>query len=209
MFLWLDPIRLTQHGHPHPALGRRRSRGSGPVPLIEALHQQRFFFIRLNFSERTVKSPSYPPKAEPRAMPHLPSTKKRTESAHARPTSLQHPPRKSGGAGAVMSSGLRPTERVARSANAPDMATHEGDEINVKCRWKVRLLWKKKLENCSQLEMMVEEAPFPPTNNKEQQQERKKAQRNVNVKIWILPFTIEFSLYVLQNEQKMSTNSHV
>lgn len=79
--------------------------------------------MRLNSSERTVKSPGYPPKAEPRAMPHLPSTKKRTENAHARPTSLQHPPRKSGGAGAFMSSGLRPTERVARSARLPDLAT--------------------------------------------------------------------------------------
>lgn len=147
MFLWLDPIRLTQHGHPHPGPGRRQSRGSGPVPFIEALHQQRFFFIRLNFSEGTVKSPSYPPKAEPRAMPHLPSTKKRTESAHARPTSLQHPPRKSGGAGAFMSSGLRPTERVARSANTPDMATHRGWtrstlNVNGKFLFSGRKSWK-------------------------------------------------------------------
>lgn len=156
MFLWLDPIRLTQHGHPHPGPDRRQSRGSGPVPFIEALHRQRFFFIRLNFSEKTVKSPSYPPKAEPRAMPHLPSTKKRTESAQARPTSLQHPPRKSGGAGAFMSSGLRPTERVARSANTPDMATQPRamrstltvDGKFIFSGWKS---WGK----CSQLEMVV------------------------------------------------------
>lgn len=50
--------------------------------------------------------------------------------------------------------------------------------------------------------MMVEEAPFI-TNNKNQRQERKKVPRNVNLNIGILPFTIDFYLYVLQNEQKM------
>lgn len=110
---------------PTPCPGPPTNRGFGPVPFIETIHKHRLlFFIPLNFNRRPVKSPIYPPKAEPRAMPHLPSTKKRTESAQARPTSLQHPPRKSGGVGAFMCSGLRLTERDARSANRPDMATH-------------------------------------------------------------------------------------
>lgn len=129
----IRPDKANSTRTPTPCPGPPTEQGDpGPAPLIEAVHRQRFFFIRLNFSEGTVKSPSYPPKAEPRAMPHLPSTKKRTESAHARPTSLQHPPRKSGGAGAFMSSGLGPTERVARCCQH---ARHGNPtEINVTCR---------------------------------------------------------------------------
>lgn len=81
---WSWDTHTQPRGPPHSIADIRQRVAALPLtPTRNSLLRR---FVWQNRVKCVIWQPADPPKAETRAMPHLPSTEKRTDTAHARPS---------------------------------------------------------------------------------------------------------------------------
>lgn len=132
MFLWLDPIRLTQHGHPHPAPGRRQSRGIRGRHRLSRRYTDNGSFLSDLTSAREPLSPLVTPPRQNHAPCHTYLPRKRGPKVRMR--GQLHCSIRRGraeGPGRLWVPVWGRQKGLPGAANTPDMATQPRSTLHV------------------------------------------------------------------------------